>query len=75
MKLSKHSAQKSSLSVSSIRAIVLAAIQWGIYAQGLSVLLLLLLGQAVLGLRDLKLAVAEQSDEADTQVGAAQVES
>jgi hypothetical protein len=75
MKLSKHSAQKSSLSVSSIRAIVLAAIQWGVYAQGLSVLLLLLLGQAVLGLRDLKLAVAEQSDEADTQVCAAQVES
>jgi hypothetical protein len=43
-------------------------------AQLLPILLLLLLGQPVLGLRDLKLAVALQVDKADPEIGSSQVE-
>lgn len=43
-------------------------------SQILAFLLLLLLGETVLGLRDLKLAVALERDEADTEVGASKVD-
>lgn len=43
-------------------------------SQLLAVLLLLLLGQTVLRLRNLELSVPVQRDEADSQVGSSQVE-
>ena len=81
IKLSRHSAQKSRLVVSLLalgnppRSGPYSWLGGVVHIQLLAILLLLLLGQAVLGLSHLKLAVAEQGDEADAQVGAAQVES
>jgi hypothetical protein len=46
----------------------------GADSQGLAIFLLLLLCQTVLGLSHLELAVTKEGDEADTQVGASQVE-
>jgi hypothetical protein len=46
----------------------------GTGSQLLAVLLLLLLGEAVLGLRDLKLALALEGDEADAEVGATEID-
>lgn len=64
MKLSRHSAQKSRLRSASWRRD---------YPQLLSVFLLLLLGQTVLGLSDLEFAFTEEGNEADSKVGTSQV--
>lgn len=66
MKLSRHSAQKSSLR---------SALHVGCGLQLLAVLLLLLLGQSVLGLSDFEFAFTEQSDETDSEIGSSEVES
>jgi len=69
MKLSKHSAQKSSLRWVS----VLDSTRGG-NSQLLSIVLLLFLGETVLSLSNLKLAFSHQCDETDTQVGSSEIE-
>lgn len=71
IKLSRHSAQKSSLSN---QLEPLLPYYTAGNAQLLPILLLLLLGQPILGLRDFKLAVALEVDKADSEVGSSQVE-
>jgi len=68
MKLSRHSAQKSSL------IIRFAAQLISMYSQLLSVVLLLLLGKTVLSLGDFELALSHQGDETDTQVGSSEIQ-
>lgn len=65
MKCWRHSAQKSNLA---------SAPPIKLNPQFLAVLLLLVLGETVLGLHDLELSTAAEGDEADTQVGASKVD-
>ena len=68
MKLSKHSAQKSSLSV----RIGLQANR-NKHIQLLSILLLLLLGETVLGLSDFEFTLTQESDETDSEIGSSEI--
>jgi hypothetical protein len=65
MKLSRHSAQKSRLE---------SALSHVGYLQLLTVLLLLLLSQSVLGLGDFEFAFTEQSNETNSEIGSSKIE-
>jgi hypothetical protein len=65
MKLSRHSAQKSRLE---------SALSHVGYVQLLTILLLLLLSQSVLGLGDFEFAFTEQSDKTDSKIGSSEIE-
>ncbi len=73
IKLPRHCAQKSNLHAGLVSRAASPSLVT-LYAQLVAVLLLLLLGQAVLGRGDLEFALAHERDETDTQVSTSEVE-